>query len=200
MRIGFTGAGSTGKTTTLNHLVEHHLSDIPVLPSSNRSVYKKWNLTEVDQENMTFQQKLELQEDIYEARFESEEAYKESGFISDRTVLDNFCYQQIRCYDAMNQEMLDRKRDEIKVNMMKYDLICYFPVTFRPSDDEIRYGNPVFQNMMDNFVFAELHKMNLWDKTLVVKTGTVEERANQIANIVNAIRTPVANSNLMFGN
>jgi hypothetical protein len=195
MRIGFTGAGATGKTTTLNVFAEFN-PNIPVLPSSNRSVYKKWNLTEEDQEKMTFEEKLRLQEDIYEARFKSEEEYEQSGFVSDRTVLDNFCYQQIRCYDAMDQDMLDEKRVQVKKNMRKYDLICYFPITFRPVGDEIRYANPVFQNMMDNFVFAELHKMDLWDKTITVRTGTPEERAGQISNFVKHINQP---TQTMFG-
>lgn len=183
MRIGMTGAGGTGKTTVLNILTERY-PDIPVLPSPIRSVYARWGINEEDQEKMSFEEKLKLQEDIYQTRFATEDEYGHS-FISDRTVLDHFCYQQIRCYAAMTQEMLDQKRKQIKQNMKKYDLICYFPITFTPQGDDIRYGNPVYQNMIDNFIFGEINKLGL--SVLTVKAGSPEDRADYIAKFIDAI-------------
>jgi len=197
MKIGFTGAGGTGKTTTLNILSEMY-PDIPVLPSNTRSVYNKWNITEVDQETMTFQDKLRLQEDIYAVRVEAENKC-DRGFLSDRTILDNFCYQQVRCYEAMDHPMFMEKRKLIKENMRQYDFICYFPITFAPVGDDVRYGNPVFQNLMDNLMFAELHKLDLWKKVLTVGAGSPEDRAHKIMKLVETLSEPPFQHRLMLG-
>jgi len=185
-----TGAGGTGKTTVLNILKERYPT-IPVLPSPIRSVYARWGITEEDQEKMSFEDKLKLQEDIYNTRFSTEDNYP-AGFISDRTCLDHFCYQQIRCYAAMTQEMIDIKRQQIRDNMNKYDLICYFPITFTPQGDDVRYGNPVFQNMIDNFIYAEIHKLEL--NVLTVGKGSPEDRAGRIGAYIDVLLQP----NLLF--
>lgn len=183
MKIGFTGAGGTGKTTVLNVIAER-FPDVPILGSPIRDVYKRWGISEIDQEKMSFDEKLKLQEDIYQTRYAKEIEYG-NHFISDRTILDHYCYQQIRCYDAMDQEMFDQKTSEIKENLLSYDLIFYFPITFKQSGDDVRYANPVFQNMIDNFIIASLIKMKI--PNLVVPFGTPEQRADYIATQIDSI-------------
>lgn len=157
MKIGFTGAGGTGKTTALA-LLKGRL-DLPVLPSPARAVFARWGITEADQEQMGVEDKIKLQNEIYEARLNQEETIPH--FISDRTLLDNFSYHLFRCYQGISDEDLATYRDRTVANLKTYDLVFYFPLLNNVESDGFRYSNLSYQTMIDSMVFSFLTKNNI---------------------------------------
>lgn len=154
MKIGFTGAGGTGKTTALA-LITPTLG-LPILPSPARAVFARWGITEADQEAMTVEDKIKLQTEIYEARLQQEETIPH--FISDRTLLDNYSYHLFRCYQGISDEDLATYRDRTVANMKTYDLVFYFPLLSNVEADGFRYSNISYQTMIDSMVFSFLTK------------------------------------------
>tara|TARA_B100000745_G_C20136055_1_gene389399 strand:- start:583 stop:1143 length:561 start_codon:yes stop_codon:yes gene_type:complete len=179
MKIGFTGAGSTGKTTTLN-LIKDEVN-VPILPSSTREVFKKWNIKEDQQENMSPEDKLLLQNDIFDMR-DRIEIEAGHSFISDRVLLDNFAYSLLRCYLAMGREMVDSKEAQVLENLKTYDLLFYFPITFTPIQDEMRHANYALLKTIDSIIYAFLTKHGF--DFITVPAGSPEDRAKYVLSFI----------------
>lgn len=182
MKVGFSGAGGTGKSVTLN-LVSPQLK-LPVLKSTNREVFKRHNISEIDQESMTATQRWELQQEIFANRIHAEGKYSTSGFISDRTILDNYVYSLVRCYLAMTNEDLDRIEKIVSKNTKEYSAIFFFPMGgFDLEDDGLRQNNKTLGRLIEQTIRGTLLS-GIIDKERVhmVPSGTPEYRAEFIIN------------------
>lgn len=183
MKIGFTGAGSTGKTTTLE-LIKDKL-DIPVLPSTTRQVFEKWGINEDAQETMSSEEKWKLQKDIFENRFNTE-FQAGNSFISDRTLLDNYAYCKLRCYLAITEEEEKELKKRVLDNLKTYDAIFYFPMTFKPVPDELRQANYTFLTVIDSIIFSFLSRD--YGDGYIVPKGTPEFRAEYVLEQINYLK------------
>lgn len=152
MKIGFTGTGGTGKSTTLNILKERGTLGVPVLPSVTREVFEEFGALEADQELWTPQQKKDLQMAIFKKRWEREEEYKETGFISDRTAIDHLAYCLHRCYEAFTDDEIEKLYEDTRLNMESYDLIFYFPIYFTPPSDGMRQTGNGYRKIIDYII------------------------------------------------
>ena len=184
MKIGFTGAGSTGKTTTLE-LIKDHIS-IPVLPSTTRQVFERWGINEDAQENMSPEDKWKLQKDIFDNRFNTENQAGED-FISDRTLLDNYAYCKLRCYLAITEEEDNELKQKVIDNLKNYDAVFYFPMTFRPVPDGLRQANFTFLTIIDSIIFSFLSRE--YGNGYIVPKGTPEFRAEYVLERIRSIQT-----------
>jgi hypothetical protein len=160
MKIGFTGAGGTGKTTVLKLLEGMDLA-LPVFPSVVRGVYQKWGLKETDQANMLPTDRWKLQRDIIMTRFEEEE--KRTSFISDRTLVDHLAFCLVRNWDVMPMEEYEALIYRAKPILKRYDLIFFFPFVdnFNPPDDGFRQQERTYHFLMDLTMFGLIQKLGL---------------------------------------
>jgi thymidylate kinase len=182
MKIGFTGAGGTGKTTTMELVKE--LIPLPVLPSGTRDVYRERGVIESDQESMSPQEKLDLQYAIFDRRAEVEQTAGES-FIADRTLLCNFAYSQLRCYELMTEDMHRAREEQVKENLKQYDYIFYFPIYFSPKGDDIRQGNYTLTKVIDSLIFTFLEQQNV--PYIKIKNQSPIRRAENIHDYVTGL-------------
>lgn len=125
MKIGFVGAGGTGKTTLAKLLAEK--TGLPLIPSPSRKCFEKHGVkTEDDQARMTLSEKWSLQYDIFEAINES--VFSHDKGIFDRTHLDNFCYSIIQCREAIS-DALYKEMEQVTIKGLKsFNIVYYFPL------------------------------------------------------------------------
>jgi hypothetical protein len=187
MRIGFTGVGGTGKSTTME-LIRETL-DLPVLGSTSRSVFEKWNISESDQEKMTPQEKWKLQREIFDTRLDAEKSYVK-GFLSDRTIVDNYVYCLVRCYEAINSEELSEVEKMVRKNTSQYDVIFFFSMdAFIPEDDGMRQNHIPYRRLVENAMRGALNSpLCLADHVIEVPCGTPQDRAEFVLNKITEIK------------
>jgi thymidylate kinase len=173
-RIGLTGAGGVGKTTVFNLLND---VDLPKLGSVTRRVWNRWGITEADQENMSPEDRLKLQFDIFAER---EKAELEIGddFISDRTLLCHYAYCVFRNYGLITDKEFEDLELRVVANLSTYDWIFYFPMTFTPHSDGLRQTGNAYNACIDGLIFRFLEKFSI--PYVRIKNGTPEVRAEQI--------------------
>lgn len=186
MKIGFTGAGGTGKSTVLEHL----LSDAkftqcpPVLRSTTRQVYERWGIDEAAQERMTPEDRYRLQNDIFENRLANEQNYKD-GFISDRTLLCNYAYCVFRNYTMIGNEEFAALEGKVAANLMAYDVLIYFPMYFTPAPDGMRQDGNAYNASIDGLIFRFLNKHSIPHTTL--QMGSPQDRAEAVRDLIDGV-------------
>lgn len=187
MIIGFTGAGGTGKSATLTKMSEILiLNQDYVLRSVARRVYERRNITEKDQDNMSDQQKYDLQFEIFNERISEEKKYR-YGFISDRTLLDHYAYFLFRNYNFIKNEDLISVRNMVISNLNRYDLILYFPTySFISTEDGFREQSHAYHECIDSIIANTLKFIKA--KTVTVPSGDLDERAKYVIKEINRQR------------
>jgi adenylate kinase family enzyme len=89
MKVAFTGAGGTGKTTMASWLAEQY--NIPYVGSVGREAFKQMGIeSEAAQETMSEQKLLELQWLIFKLLQAKRTQYPH--FVTDRLIIDNYVY------------------------------------------------------------------------------------------------------------
>lgn len=179
-RIGFTGAGGTGKTTVLNVLdLNEYVRGLPRLSSPTRAVFARWGITEADQESMTPDDKLRLQMEIFSERVSAEERVGDT-FLSDRTLLDNYAYCLFRNYERLDRHSLELLESQVQANLKLYTHIFYFPILFDPPSDGFRQVGFAYNRCIDSIIQSFLTRNRV--ASFVVPMGTPEERARFVLN------------------
>lgn len=149
VRIGFTGAGGTGKTTTLELVKEE--CGLPPLPSTTRAVFAAFGVErEEDQDSMTPTERRRLQDAVFAARLAKESEMP--SFVSDRTLLDNYAYSLVRCSSTYTDDDVERIEGIVGKNLERYDALFYFPITFKPPKDGMRQGGMALGRLIDSVV------------------------------------------------
>lgn len=187
MRIGFTGTGGAGKTTTLNSMVKADPTLPPVLLSRTRRVFERWGLTESQQEDMSPEDRWLLQKDIFSSRLEAESEC--SDFISDRTILDSFAYCIHRCYQVIDDTSFHELKSMVIDNLIKYDVIIYFPITtkFNPPDDGMRQQGFAYRYQIDSLIKSVLIEMldrDMTSKIHILRSTDLNDRTEEIRQYI----------------
>lgn len=188
MKIGFVGPGATGKSVLLHHLVENKIIECKPLPSIVRGIFKKWNIKEGDQLGFKPEDALKLQMEIIDARVEAE---REAGdcFISDRTLLDHFCYTIYRCNAAMTDDQYRTLWSLVQKNMETYDAVYFFPyydsARWHRINDGFRQASGLaYGRVMDALMQHGLKKLKshgfLKNSYMVMLDDDVKDRAELI--------------------
>lgn len=154
MKIGFIGAGGTGKTTVATALAEklglNYHQSVP------RSVFQARGLTEADQRSMTPAQIWDLQKAIFEAKIEQDEVYRSGVF--DRTLLDHLAYCIYRCADSIPAKEMEKMQEAMYDNIRSYTLLAYFPLfNWGGSADGFREDKFSYQVAIDTIMNGLLH-------------------------------------------
>lgn len=179
MRIGFTGAGGTGKSTTLAivvRMLEAFGMGVPVLGSVTRSVFQRRGLTEADQESMSPEDRLNLQMEIFSERRAAEKAIG-GAFISDRTLVDHFAYCLFRNYAVIGDVDHTALLDEAVESAASYDALFYFPISFTPPADGLRQAGVAYNYCIDAIISKVIDGV---DGVMRVPDGTPLQRATAV--------------------
>lgn len=159
MRIGFTGAQGTGKTTLLRAVEENDMG-YAVVPSTAREALKagyKLN-READplSQLVTTVSRVALEDNLYRLHGKT---------IGDRTPLDSLAYTAYQMALVWPSQMhvpgyyWNISEQLVVEHMHKYDHIFYFPPYFAPKRDGVRDGDVQYQNSIDEIIkrFLNMH-------------------------------------------
>lgn len=181
MKIGMSGAGGTGKSTTAVMLTEK--LGLPLRPSPSRSVFAKLGITaEDDQNGMDFDLRWQLQTGIHYAIQDQIAEY--SNGVYDRTTLDNFFYLISRCPET-DAEDIEEFEKQMVAALRSFDLLLYFP-TYKGwcyNTDGMRTAS-VANKMVADYCMQQLimkHKLPY----VFVPDGTPEYRLKYVIDTIN---------------
>ncbi len=173
LRVGFCGAGGTGKTTTANAIVK--ATGLPFCKSASRVLYERLNMTEEKCLKLPDKDKLDLQFDIFATKINLEK--NEYNFVSDRTLLDHWAYCLMYCGTFMPNDMFLAYEEIVRVHMLSgYSNIFYFPFGYWfEKGDGVRQDHYGWQSAIDAIIVGYLQR---WDITFleVPQTEGREER------------------------
>jgi len=156
MKIAFTGAGGTGKTTLAEYAAKKW--GVPFLTNVAREVMKEMGVeNETAQNNMSPEALLELQYSIFRALKKRRES--EPKFITDRLILDNYVYALRRCGHAMGEDVRQEWEKAAIEDLYRMDLVFYCPAGLFPlKADGMRQADVAHQYLIDSALYGLLCK------------------------------------------
>jgi nicotinamide riboside kinase len=157
MKIAFTGAGGTGKTTLATYVAEKW--GIPYVGSVAREVMKDMGVeSETAQNEMSEAALFELQHAIYLRRKAKLEEYPH--FVTDRLALDNYVYGLRRCGRALTEDARKEWYEGVEADLYSFDLVFYTPTgLFASVDDGIRQTDVAHNTLVDSAIYGLLCKL-----------------------------------------
>lgn len=192
MRIAFTGAGGTGKTTLATYVAEKW--GIPFLGNTARDVMKEMGVeNEAAQANLSPETVLALQQGIFE-RFKDLRRLTPS-FVSDRLLLDNYTYSTLRCNETMTPEIHKPWLEAAVSDLYNMDLVFYCPAGMFPlKGDGIRQEGIAHHYLFDAAVYGHLCR-HAFDKMLtnvyVVNMTDLDRRKHYVDGLISEVYSNV---------
>lgn len=182
MRVGFSGAQGTGKTTLAKAMLKDPFFDgWAYVPSAARTAVEQG--FKVNREADPLSQLLTTC-----ARVTSE--YKVSqqvvNTVSDRTPLDSLAYTFYQ-YDNVWHDFdstfyWDTSCDLVEMAMKEYDRVFYFPPYWEPKEDGVRSGDRQYQMDIDKLVKRILQRLDIY--CLTMPEGTNQDRIRFIQKYI----------------
>lgn len=180
MIIGFFGSHGTGKTTTADLIADK--MGCTQLTSKSREVGE---FLPINTEATHLSQLL-----ITAGR--ANQAMHYSGtpgvYVADRTPLDSLAYTAYQADNVWTDTpdiYLNESKNLVKNTMWRYTALFYFPVTFPPEDDGVRYSDVNYQDSIDYYIRSLADELGFFYQT--VPDGTAEERAAAICKLLGSI-------------
>lgn len=173
MKVLFTGAQGTGKTSVMEALP----ASWPKIKGVTRKTIAENNLT-INQDSTDRSQTA-----IFDAYRDALSVDKD--FISERSLFDVLAFTQYQfCLGKVSQKVfLDQLAQTKKFVKDNPDaLYIYFPIEFAPQEDGQRSTDSEYQQAIDALIRWIL---GTFPVKYVKITGSVEERCRQIRSIVN---------------
>lgn len=168
MKVLFTGAQGTGKTSVMEALP----STWPKIKGVTRKCIAENHLT-INMESTDDSQKAIF--DAYEQQFKSHK-----HFISERSLFDVYAFTTYQyCKGKCSQELIDEQREKIKEFIINNPdaLYIYFPIEFEIQADGQRSTDKEYQEHIDIMI---KNYLDLFGVHYITVHGTVEERVQQI--------------------
>lgn len=183
MRIGFTGAQGTGKTSVLKKVEEK--KEFVVVPSTARAALEAGYKVNRDATPLS-----QLVTTVGRIGTEDHLHRLHGNTVSDRTPLDSLAYTTYQFnniwaeYDK-NKYYWAASVDLVTEHMHKYDLIVYFPVYWAPKDDGVRDPNVEYQEAIDGHIKLFLTTMEL--DYVVMPNASSTDRYKFLINAIKSI-------------
>lgn len=171
MRIGITGAHSTGKTTLLNALrSEEAFKQYAICDEVTRQVLS-YGLP-INEKGNDITQRLIMNQHIVNLTLHED-------MITDRTALDGLIYTTwLYNNNKVEKKTLDYAQQVFNAIWNKYDIIFYTPIEFDVEDDGVRSVDPKFRKeigqLFADYVIASKHRY------IVTLTGSVYNRLQTV--------------------
>lgn len=176
MKIILTGAHGTGKSTLIEPLREYYQ-----LQTLQRTVRNFWEDSGVvDFEKLPSDVRAIFQKHLLLNQLDKENTLWESGFITDRSVLDYLGYAVVS--STMSDIDLKLYKALIRERLLQYDYILYLPVEF-PAEVEYLRAHPDSQNKVAE-VLEEHLALWLRPEQYCIVRGSVEERLEIIKSYI----------------
>ena len=173
MKVLFTGAQGTGKTSVMEALP----ASWPKIQGVTRKTIAENNLS-INKDSTNFTQKA-----IFDAY--KRELFVDKDFISERSLIDVLAFTRYQYITGKtHKKLLDEQYDCVREFVQKNPdaLYIYFPIEFAPKSDGQRSTDPVYQAEIDNFIHGYLNDCHL---KYIRVSGSVKERCQQIQSVVN---------------
>lgn len=164
MKIAFSGASSTGKTTLALELLKLDLfKNYKLVTTDARALiagFNKRNIQELNKDEFD-----SFQDSYYNKKVNSE---CNNDFITDRSFADAYCYRSMKS-DSQHLE------EKYKLQHHKYDLVIYFP------NNLISFEDDGHRNVDMEFHYEYAKRLSsilsIWSKNVVkIKSDKLEER------------------------
>ncbi len=188
MKIAFTGAGGTGKTTLAKYIAEKW--GIPYIGSVSREVMREMNIeSEMAQEKMNDGMLLELQRRIYERR--KSKLVSLDSYVTDRCALDNYVYGLRRCGSALTEEVRAEWEKGAIDDLYAQDLVFHTPIgLFETVADGVRVTDLSHQFLMDSAMYGFLCK-HAFDKmaghVYIVNMADLDRRKRYVDHLISEV-------------
>ena len=172
-KIGFMGAGGTGKTTSARFISDSF--HLPLLKSASREVYEELDLTEAKCLKLDAFAKWELQKQIFNKKIQKDD--ENYSFVADRTLLDHWAYCLMYCATTMSNEEFAYMETLVRKHMQStYTNLFYFPFGFWFPDnaDGVRQDSRAWQNAIDSIIVGYIVRWNL--PVIQVPQNSADER------------------------
>lgn len=175
MKIGITGAHSTGKTTLLNALrSEEKFKNYAICDEVTRQVLALG--IPINEKGNDSTQRLIMNQHIVNLSLYND-------MLTDRTALDGLVYTTW----LFNNNKIERKTLEYAQQVYnaiwyKYDIIFYTPIEFDVVDDGVRSVNPTFRKEIGSLFESSLQHNN--HPHIVTLTGSVYTRLQKVFSTV----------------
>lgn len=169
MRITFTGAQSTGKTTLLNILKkENYFKDFTFIDEITRRV--KGQGLKINEEGNDL-----TQNTIIDSHLQN---LKNEKCIMDRCILDGAVYTDyLFKHNKVSRETKQRADICLSLNIDKYDKIFYLEPEFEIENDNVRSINKEFRDEIVEIFHSYISNFKI---PIIKLTGTIRERLNKI--------------------
>ena len=166
VRVGFCGAGGTGKTSTAKWVSETSTvslqmnEPLPLIKSASRSVYEANDLTEEKVAAMSPEDQLKLQMAIFSQKIMLDQKF---SYIADRTILDHFAYCLAYCSNHMSNELFMQFEEQVRSLMLStYSHLYFFPWGYwQAEDDGVRSTKAAWQSQIDAILVGYVMRWNL---------------------------------------
>lgn len=158
VRLGFCGAGGTGKTTTAKDAEK--LLKLPFNKSASRIVYEELNLTEEKCAKLPDDEKYKLQFKIFAKKMELDQEFT---YVSDRTLLDHWAYCLMYCGAFIPNEEYLQFEQQVRIHMKTtYSHVFYFPFGYWfQKGDGVRQDHLSWQSAIDAIIAGYIKRWNL---------------------------------------
>jgi len=156
MKVAFTGAGGTGKTTLATYAAKKW--ELPFLTNVAREVMQSRGIENESAQNaMSHEALLDLQYAIFLAL--KERRSSEPAYVTDRLLLDNYVYALRRCGSSMNETLRKAWEDAAIADLYQMDLVFYTPAGLFPlKADGMRQADVAHQYLIDSAIYGLLCK------------------------------------------
>lgn len=177
MKIGFIGAGGTGKTTILDLLPDNYKK----IRSVMRETFAEMGWTEKDLPSKTPAEVWKFQKLCFDKKILQDQ--KETEGVAERTLLDHLMYCIYYCSDQMDDNVVTAMMLLTRENMATYDVLFYFPAgIFQPDDDGLRRQGRAYQHLQDAIIIGLIKKLGV--DVAIVTGKSVESRMSFITRIM----------------
>lgn len=182
MKIAFTGAHCTGKTTLLTDICQ----------MAEEKNIKVGSITEVARRiiNKGYPLNMDANVDSYihyindQLAAENEKMNKCKIFISDRTLLDPVAYARVNSRlprPYIPQYFIEMMQRVWLMEKERYDLYVYFPIEFGLEMDGVRPFDETYRYDIDKEIISLLEENNI---NYVTINGSPEERTKYLFSIL----------------
>lgn len=175
MRVIFTGAGGTGKTTMAEYVSDRYA--VRLIESSSRTVQKEFGLEKEDDQLMLSTVELTALQNAITDRYWSSIEGVES-YVSDRTILDHFTYRVMKGWNLITEDELAEYEAMIEEQFTFAHLVVYAPTgLFDPPADNFRTESVVQRDLFDRLIVGTIDRLR--NRINLLQMGIADPKARE---------------------
>jgi len=181
-RIGFIGTSSTGKSTLVKKIADS--TGLQYIEEDARSLYEE-KLKDPTWKREDPTNQLAFQYEIYTLKIRKELNAFHTGFVADRTYLDNFMYFMYYCHPLIDEDLCLYFEQISKAAMSNYTYLFTMNLGSIPyKQDEIRTETYCGALLFETSLHGLIQRWGLADKIIHVPCSNLQERIKFILSYI----------------